>query len=578
MGSDRGHGQPKVLIIGIDGATLDLIKPWAAEGKLPTFKRLLDEGVHGELESVIPPITPPAWTSFMTGMNPGKHGLFNFIEHHPHDQSIRYTNASSRKAPTIWKLLSSMGWRVGVINVPMTYPPEEVNGYCISGLDTPDESSNFVYPAWLKKELKQAVGEIYLDPRHLGYMKTDDKRDGVLEALVRIENRRTEVAEYLIKNHPVDVMMLVYTATDTVQHFFWNFMDSIHPLYDSLGAPKYRDAILNIYRMIDSNIAKLLTLVPEDCTAVLVSDHGGGPVSSNVIYLNQYLEELGLLTYKNGRSSLPSRILHQVTRKLDGYLRGVLSPEQKVWLAKIFPDLREKWESHASSVAMIDWKRTKAYCLEFLSFPSEIWINLEGRMPHGRVKVGTEYEQLIEFLTRRLYDLKDNKTGRRLIRRVYRKEEVYKGPYLDLAPDLILSWWEEQAFQVRKSVPGETHPSIQDCNGAGNGVAASWSGTHRLHGILLMKGRPFRSSEAISKAHITDIAPTLFYLLGIPVPSKIDGRVLMEAFREEFSVAHSLQCSGDELSAYSRKGSDAAYTAAESEKIQERLKGLGYID
>lgn len=580
-GSNGGH-KPNVLIIGIDGATFDLIKPWVEEGTLPTFKRLLDEGVHGDLESVIPPITPPAWTTFMTGMNPGKHGLFNFIEHDPHNQSIRYTNASSRRAPTIWSLLGQTGRRVGVMNVPMTYPPEAVNGFCISGLDTPDESSRFVYPESLKQELERAVGRFYLDPRHLGYMTTDDKRDSVLQDLVKIENRRTEMAEYLITHHPTDVMMLVFTAADTVQHFFWQYMDPGHPFYDPRGAERYRDAIRDIHRMIDANIARLLARVPEDTVVMVVSDHGGGPVSKPVLRLNQCLEESGVLAYKRGWNGTGSRWLHRATRRLDDYLRGMLSPTQKAQLATMFPALRARWESAASSAALIDWEKTRAYCLEFLSFPSEIWINVEGKSPHGLVKPGAEYEAVVGSLTRRLYDLKDGETGRPLIRRVYRKEEVYHGPYLDLAPDLILSWWDDEAFQVHKSVPGSGQASLSDGATQTGASGASWSGTHRLQGVLIMKGGPMRRAAALSKAHISDVAPTILYLMGVPVPPEMDGSVLLEAFEQGFTGGRRVRYGTESAPAHAVNGNGhgpaAAYTAAESERIRERLKGLGYIE
>lgn len=567
--------KPKVLIIGIDGATFDLIKPWAEEGKLPTFKRLIDEGVHGELESVIPPITPPAWTSLMTGMNPGKHGLFNFIKSNHKDYSIRYTSASDRKVHTIWRLLNDNGWTVGVMNVPMTYPPEEVNGYCISGMDTPDSNSKFVYPQWLKKEIEDEVGEIFLDLRHLGYMKTDDKRRSTLDALVKIENRRTEIAEYLIKKHPVDVMMLVYTATDTVQHFFWNYMDPTHYLYDPAEALKYGDAILNIYAMIDSNIARLLSVIPNDCTVMLVSDHGSGPVSHHIIYLNQYLEELGLLTYKK-KSNGNAHYFNRLFTGLDDYFRSILSPAQKVWLSKAFPVLRERWEAYANFAEMIDWQKTKAYCFEYLSFPSEIWINLKGRMPNGIVESGAEYEALIRFLMDKLYDLKDNKTGQRLIHRIYRKEEILKGPHIDSAPDLVLTWWEGNSFQVRKSVPGANHPCVLEYASHTKVEPAAWSGTHRLNGIFLARGDAFRSGGRLVKAHITDITPTLLYFLGVPVSLEMDGRALVEAFTEEFAASHPLQYNHTELQPVNSSG--FSYSQAETEKIEERLRGLGYID
>jgi predicted AlkP superfamily phosphohydrolase/phosphomutase len=570
--------RPQVLIIGLDGATFDLIKPWVATGQLPTFKHLMDAGTQASLESTIPPITPPAWTSFMTGMNPGKHGVFNFTEYHPTDHSICYANASNRKMPTIWKLLSSLGWSVGVFNVPMTYPPEEVNGFCISGLDTPDKDSDFVYPRWLKQEIEHAVGELYLDPRHLGFMTTDDRRDKILEALVRIENRRTQATAYLLKKYPVDVMMLVYTATDTVQHFFWNYMDPTHPSYDPSGAEKYRDAILKIYRAIDADIATLMDTVPAECSVIVLSDHGGGPVSGKIIHLNQYLHELGLLAYRNGSTGSPSRLLHRCVSGLDSYLRGALSPRQKTALARFFPTLREKWESYATALSMIDWEKTRAYCLEFLAFPSEIWINLEGRTPHGTVKSGAEYEKVIELLRENLSSLCDDSTGKRLIQKVYRKDEVYQGPYIDQAPDLMFSWWEEEGLESRKSSSGARHPSLRAYAEAREELAASWSGTHRVHGILLMKGTPFRAGITLSQAHIMDVAPTLLYLLGLPVPTEMDGRVMLDAFREEFVSLHPVRYQENGLLMHASPPSEAVYTMLETAKIQERLKDLGYID
>jgi predicted AlkP superfamily phosphohydrolase/phosphomutase len=513
----------------------------------------------------------------MTGMHPGKHGLFNFIEYHPDDHSIRYTNGSYRKVHTIWRVLSDLGYRVGVVNVPMTYPPEAVNGFCISGLDTPDKDADFVYPGWLKQELEHAVGEIYLDARHLGYMNTDDKRDRLLDSLQDIATRRTDIAAHLLTHHPVDVMMLVYTATDTVQHYFWQYMTQTCSNGHATDHATYQEAIYTIYRTMDDNLAKLLRLLPADCAVMVLSDHGGGPVSNQVLHLNQYLQELGLLVYKQSARSTPRRLLQHCTSRLDDYLRGVLSPNQKSRLANLFPAVREQWEATTSALTMIDWERTKAYGLELLSFPSEIWINLAGRGPGGGVKAGAEYEQLLAFLTARLYDLRDPKTGQALIRRVYRKEDVYAGPYAANAPDLVLSWWEESAFQVRKSAPQAYHPSLRD----GSGVAertVPWNGTHRLHGILLMQGPQFRPGVRLAQAHITDIAPTLFYLLGLPIPAEMDGQVLLEAFDAHFVASHTPHYQHGMWPAPAVCTADMGFSVAETAKIRERLQGLGYID
>ena len=154
----------KLLIVGLDAATLDLVNPWISEAKLPNLAQLMKEGVSGRLASILPPITPPAWTSFMTGKNPGKHRIFHFMEAEPGSYSLRYLNASSRRAKTIWKMLSDAGFTVGTMNIPFTYPPERLNGFQIAGMDTPSENSAFVYPAEIRQELEGLPRQIHSRP------------------------------------------------------------------------------------------------------------------------------------------------------------------------------------------------------------------------------------------------------------------------------------------------------------------------------------------------------------------------------------------------------------------------------
>ncbi|MDQ1335907.1 MAG: hypothetical protein QG552_2857, partial [Thermodesulfobacteriota bacterium] len=254
------HGEPtrmpKVLIIGIDGATLDLIEPWAKEGKLPTFKRLLEEGAHGDLKSTFPPLTAAAWTSFMSGKNPGKHGLYDFIEPQPGSYEVRYTNARSRLTKTIWQILSDAGMKVGIINVPMTYPPEAVNGYMISGLDAPENSRSITFPPALYQELEETFGKVSQTVRYLGYLKNDERRERVLKSLAEMDEHYLRLTRYLMRKHPVDVMMLVLTSTDSVQHFFWHYMDANHPHHDPADAT-FGSAILRVYQRIDGIIEEL---------------------------------------------------------------------------------------------------------------------------------------------------------------------------------------------------------------------------------------------------------------------------------------------------------------------------------
>ena len=570
-----GKDRPKLLVVGIDGATMDLVKPWADEGKLPTLRSLIDDGVSGTLESTMPPVTAPAWTSFMTGMNPGKHGIYDFLEPQANSYQLGYCSGRSRRAQTLWRLLSDAGLSVGVMNVPMTYPPEPVNGYIISGMDAPDQESDITYPAALKEELKRAVGGVQIDIRHLGNMRTDAKRDYTLQALEDLEDRRTRIALYLMEKHPTDIVMLYYNATDQVQHHFWHYFDPSHPLYDESGGQKYGNAIYRIYKAIDDRLAEILRCLSPGTPVVVLSDHGAGPVSVREVYLNRYLERLGLLVREPQSSSWsPAKGLELILPKLDASLRAVLTPAQKTKLAKWIPGGRGKFESLLTFWG-IDWSRTRAYAAELSASSPSIWINLKGRQPNGTVEPGAEYEELIEEIKMRLLELKDQQTGESVIPAVYRKESVYRGGAMERAPDLILAWWEGKGFLAKPSYP---------CRPGAAVVArkqklvpgADWSGNHRLWGIVLLRGNAFKKGYTICDARIIDIAPTLLALLGVPIPEDMDGRVLEDVFEGQFrqTVEWSYRQALDQIPVED----ETAYSEEDAEKIRERLKGLGYIE
>jgi predicted AlkP superfamily phosphohydrolase/phosphomutase len=268
---------PKVVIIGLDAATWTLIRPWIAEGGMPNLARLMKAGVSGKLESILPPITPPAWTSFMTGKNPGKHGIFNFVEAEQGAYAMNYINASSRRSPTIWKLLNNAGFTVGTMNIPFTYPPEKLNGFQISGLDTPSETSPYIHPAKLKQEFDHHGIKILHDIRYLGFMSTDERRDQVLAEMQKVDEQWTNAALYLLENHPQDVIMFVFMSIDTVQHYFWQYMDRSHFLHNVISETRFQDAVLNVYERLDAATGRLIEKLPADTTIFVVSDHGGGP-------------------------------------------------------------------------------------------------------------------------------------------------------------------------------------------------------------------------------------------------------------------------------------------------------------
>jgi predicted AlkP superfamily phosphohydrolase/phosphomutase len=567
---------PKIIIIGLDSATWDLIKPWMAEGRLPNLTKLTSNGVSGELESAVPPLTPPAWTSFMTGKNPGKHGIFYFFEPQPGSYAMRHTNAGSRRSKTFFSLLSDAGVTVGSVNVPFTYPPEALNGFQISGMDTPSEKSAFVHPPELREELEKQVGKMLFDITHLGFMTTDERRQQVLAEMEQVDEQWAKVALYLLETHPTEVMMFTFMSIDTVQHHFWQYLDPGHFMYDAGSAQKFGDAVLRVYQRLDGVVGKFLDRLTEETTVVVVSDHGGGPVSDRVLYLNRFLAQLGLLTYRQQNQSVFERAKRKVVRAAYKALHGTLGPKQKKVLAALLPGLRERFEGAYVSFANIDWSATKAYCSEILAAPPCIWINKKGARPAGIVS-DEEYEPLLAEITRRIRELKDPRTGEPIVPHVYRRDELFHGPFAEEAPDLMLDWWSANAFSVKSSVPEDQDKPAVQILPRGPVKASEWGGTHRKAGIFIVGGKAFKKGIRIEGARLIDLAPSLLYLMGQKVPGDMDGRVLSEAFDAEYVRQHPIQYAESSTDA-AKETESKAYSDQEAAQIEARLKALGYID
>ena len=567
---------PKVVVIGLDAATWTVIRPMMAEGKMPNLAKLMKAGVSGTLESILPPITPPAWTSFMTGKNPGKHGIFHFVETEHGGYAMNYANATSRRSPTVWKLLNNAGYSVGTMNIPFTYPPEPLNGFQISGMDTPSETSPFIHPPELREELVKHVGGIQLDLRFLGAMSTDERRNQVLAEMKQLDEQWAKAALYLLQNHPQDVMMFVFMSIDTVQHYFWQHMDKDHFIHDPKLAPTFGDAVRKVYERLDVATGQIIDRLPPETTVFVVSDHGGGPVVDRTIFLNRYLAQLGLLHYHEKATSGIRKLGKKILRLGFSLLRSTLSSRQKSRIALLFPKILQKSEMAYSSFTSIDWSRTKAYCSEVLASPPSIWINLKGVKPQGTVDPA-EYDALVDFIIEKLAELKDPRTLKPVINRVYRRNEIFHGPFAHEGADLVLDWWSEDSlFSTQPSFPEDTNKPALIIREHRPSETSEWGGTHRLHGIVIAGGPAFKTGAEIANARLIDIAPTLLHLLDVPVPEDMDGKVLTRLFHPDFLSAHAVRAGA----ASGTSGADrpSGYTDEESAKVEERLQALGYLE
>jgi predicted AlkP superfamily phosphohydrolase/phosphomutase len=553
----------RVVCIGLDGATFDLIDPWTVAGYLPALREITRGGSRAVLRSVILPFTPQAWTSFLTGVNPGIHGIFGFKETRKGTYGFQFVNNKSIRVKTLPTLLTELDKKAILVNIPMTYPPEPVNGVLISGMDAPGTESDFVYPPELRKEIFE-VSPGYTIHLHIGagYLDSDRKRRAGFRGLLEMVENRERAVLHLLKNHTWDFFAVNFAAIDQVQHHFWRYVRE---------DGEFHDAVLKIYRRVDEALGKILSELDGETTLIVMSDHGAGPASEWVFFIDEWLRERGYLHFAS-RSSL-RRALNRAVRFALGTLSKKLGSDTKDLLMKRFPGLRMTSQGFIRR-SLIDWDKTKVFSGEH---PSTIRINVKSREPQGTVNPGREERQICDRLIRELEELAIPGTDERLIEKVYRREELYHGPHTGLAPDLVVLT-KDFSHQLR----GGSYPP-----GLGYGEVISKknhreffvNGVHRLDGIFLAHGPNIVSGVDLGEPlSIMDIFPTVLFALGLEVPLGLDGKVTNALFEESFLRRNPVRYRECDLTRI-RTGEARSYgTAEESKKIEEALRGLGYLD
>ncbi|HEY7603506.1 MAG TPA: alkaline phosphatase family protein [Gaiellaceae bacterium] len=530
----------------MDAATLDVIDPLVDAGELPNLARLLRGGAHGVLRSTTHPLTPQAWTTMVTGVNAARHGIWDFRERTGTGYELRPVNGSYRRAPAIWDRLAAAGKRVGLVNVPFTWPAPELDGFALSGFDTATHES-MAHPQGLLEELERRFGPLALDHRFpVG-------RDGSIDLdLVRAScEQKARMTAWLAAEHQPDLLFVVFMSADHIHHLAW-------PEWERSGPDS---PVAEVYRLLDAAVGELLGALPPDGDVLVVSDHGGGSLEG-AVNLNAWLAEEGFLTYR-GLGAESGRQL----RRLLLLRRRLLPSGVRTKLKGALPGLTER-ATRLAVEQLVDLSQTRAF--SYGTF-GNIVVNLRGREAQGIVEPGEEYERVRDEIAGKLAELR-SPDGEKIVRAVHRREDLFDGPELEKVPDLLVEF-DEYAWLGKGNLVRRT-PTIWDEIEIESGSGVAYTGSHRHEGLIALSG-PSAANGTTLSAGIEDVAPTALYLLGEPVPTELEGRVLTEAIRPHVLDERPPDY---EDAVPIEVGASRGYDDEEAAEVESRLRSLGYVE
>ncbi len=499
----------QVIILGIDGATLDLIEPWMHQGKLPAFSRISSQGAYGRLRSTTPYYSAPAWVSMVTGCNPGKHGIYDFF--HTDTAQKKLVNSRYRKTPAIWQYLTDMNKKSIVVNVPGTFPPEHINGAMITGLLTPSPDSVFTYPPSLKNDLVDGklgayeLEQVAVDdiPKNLTARYAPEK---LAAQINRIITSHATVTLNLMDKYDWDFTMVVFRGTDDAMHLLWD----------------HQDLILSCYQTADNYLDKMITQHP-DALVLIVSDHGFTK-PTKYLYVNNLLYNKGYLATTVDPTSISSALLTRWYMRLSRLLFHLL-PMEKIVRTK----LGRKLIMQSGASSNIDFLHTKAFYHSVCS--RGIRINLKDKYKQGCVS-SEEYEPLRMELSALFKKITDPSTGQPVVQRVYYAEEIYGDNAVNDPLDLILELAQGYGAQELLQYPDSLQRKMSDKSKKLPILSPpgfyDWLGDHAPYGVIFMYGPPVKKGTI--EASIVDVVPTVLAYMNLPIPDIIDGHVITDAF------------------------------------------------
>jgi predicted AlkP superfamily phosphohydrolase/phosphomutase len=551
----------RTLVLGIDGATFDVIDPLIAERRMPALAGLMARGVRARLRSTCPPVTAPAWVTFLTGKHPGKHGVFNF----QNVDARRYSgfsealvNSSYFRGTTLLDHLSTVSdARMLSYRVPMTYPAWDIpNAVLVSGPPLPDRRRAYARPPAVEAEIGP-VSPLTHDEQEAAKRAHDVARMDACNGF-EVEVFERTARRYFDAGYE---LVIAFTGIlDTLHHYFWGFHDPDSPVYDPVAPAPLRTIIERAYVEVDAAVGRILARCDDDTAVIVLSDHGGGPAPDRLLNLNAFLRSAGYLTPARGRRTEFAGGVRRLVNRARDELPG------RMWLKQHLPErLRQRLRGLHAATGAIVWEETRAYTVPIYYPVTGVCVNLVGRQPKGIVRPGAEYEAVRDELIAGIGALRDPATGAAVVAGVWRREDVFSGPHCVDAPDLIV-----------ETAPGY-HGGFdleQLVTPVAETVLRKLSGSHTWDGILVAAGGPFRRGVEIDTPSLADVLPTALHLLGAPLPDDLDGRVLAEALDPTYVAAHPVRIANRATGAEERE----TLSSDDEGEMRKFLQGLGYVE
>lgn len=509
-----GNNNARQLLIGLDAMEWNLVEKWAAEGKLPTFQRLLKEGLHGELKTTSAQLPDTVWSSIYTGTNPGKFEKYFYVQYDPSTGNLKNIPDDAIRGVPFWEYLSESGKKVSIVDVPKFPLSRRINGLHLTNWGAhATKTARASSPEALLTDIDRLFGHHPVGDCDAVDEKPEDLHDLQRRTLAGVR-LHGELFRWLMEKERWDIFFAGFSAPHCIGHHFWHYMDPAHLRHDPLDPHKLNDTIEVIYRALDDEIAKMLTLAGNNIHCLIIAGHGMGPNYHASWNLTEILDLLG---YGQG----PTRGLTQKSRQAQvnpwRLLKMILPGKVQYAIKAVLPQRLQDELVFRWYAGERNWAGRRAFAVPNNDSVGAIRINVVGRDKYGVVQPGEEYERVCHDIADALYEIIDPKSGRKVVKRVTLAHQEFQGPYLYQLPDLTVLWdqsfpWDSiQSFRL-----GTLHLRRQDAR----------SGSHSPHGFLLMHGLGVPAGRVVYGHSIYDIAPTVLQLAGVPIPSHMDGKPL----------------------------------------------------